>query len=73
MLYDITDPFAPRFVKYVNNRNFSGDPVTGTAGDLGPEGIVFIPASDSPTHKPLLVTASEISGTTTVYEITSNL
>lgn len=71
MVYDITDPFAPRFVQYVNNRNFSGNPATGTAGDLGPEGIVFIPGSDSPTHKPLLVTASEISGTTTVYEITS--
>ena len=70
MVYDISDPFAPRFVQFVNNRNFAGNPATGTAGDLGPEGVIFIPGSDSPTNKPLLVTASEISGTTTVYEIT---
>lgn len=68
-VYDITDPFNPRFVQYVNNRDFAGDAAAGTAGDLGPEGLLFIPESESPTHKPLLVVANEISGTTTVYEI----
>lgn len=68
-VYDITDPFSPRFVQYVNNRDFAGDAAAGTAGDLGPEGLLFIPGHDSPTHKPLLVVANEVSGTTTVYEI----
>jgi hypothetical protein len=38
------------------------------AGDLGPEGIKFVPASDSPTRTPLLVVGNEVSGTTTDYE-----
>lgn len=69
MVYDVTNPFAPRFVEYVNNRNFTGDPEAGTAGDLGPEGLLFIPRFASPTLRPLLVTANEISGTTTIYEV----
>lgn len=69
MVYDVTNPFAPRFVEYVNNRDFAGDPEAGTAGDLGPEGLLFIPRFASPTLRPLLVTANEISGTTTVYEV----
>ncbi|MCH6259105.1 fibronectin type III domain-containing protein, partial [Puniceicoccaceae bacterium K14] len=39
------------------------------AGDLGPEGMVFIPASESPNRKPLLVVASEVSGTTTIFDL----
>jgi DNA-binding beta-propeller fold protein YncE len=68
MVYDVTDPTAPSFVHYVNNRDFSGDPEAGTAGDLAPEGILFIPAADSPTGKPLVVTSNEVSGTVTVLE-----
>jgi hypothetical protein len=70
MVYDVTDPARPQFVEYTNNRNFEGDPEAGTAGDLGPEGLVFIPAGDSPTGGDLLVVANEVSGTTSVYGIT---
>jgi len=42
----------------------------GTAGDLGPEGFKFISAEQSPTGKPMLAAAHEISGTTALYEIT---
>ena len=69
MVYDITSPRDPEFVQYVNNRDFSGDAEAGTAGDLGPEGIVFIDAGDSPTGQPMLAVANEISGTTTLYRI----
>lgn len=67
--FDITDPRSPRFVEYVNNRDFAGDAAAGTARDLGPEGIDFVSADDSPTDRPLLVVGNEVSGTTTVYEI----
>ena len=70
MVYDVTDPARAQFVEYTNNRNFDGDPEAGTAGDLGPEGILFIPAGDSPTGADLLVVANEVSGTTSVYGIT---
>jgi hypothetical protein len=70
VIYDLTNPLAPEFVTYVNNRDFSGDAEAGTAGDLGPEGLVFIPASESPNGEPLLVVANEVSGSTTIYQIT---
>ncbi len=69
MVYDITDPAAPAFVQYVNARDFTGDAEAGTAGDLGPEGLVFISAADSPTGKPLLVVSNEVSGNVSVFEI----
>jgi hypothetical protein len=68
--YDITDPYAPLFVDYTNNRNFGADPATApAAGDLGPEGLLFIDAKDSPTNAPLLVIANEVSGTVTLYRV----
>lgn len=69
MVYNITDPYSPFFVQYVNNRNFKGNAAEGTAGDLGPEGLAFIKAKDSPNGKPLLVVANEVSGTTSIFEI----
>jgi hypothetical protein len=39
------------------------------AGDLGPEGVAFITAEDSPNGQPMLVVGNEISGTTTLYGI----
>ena len=50
MVYDITNPANSTFVQYINNRDFSGDAAAGSAGDLGPEGITFISAADSPTE-----------------------
>lgn len=65
---DVSEPSHPRILQYVNNRDFTAaDPAD--AGDLGPEGILFIPGSESPTQKPLLVVTNEVSGTTTVYRI----
>lgn len=69
MVYDITDPTKPEFIDYVNHRDSNGDPEAGSAGDLGPEGIKFISAADSPTDHPLLAVANEVSGTTTFYSI----
>ena len=70
MVYDITNPVAPSFVTYANNRDFSKPVTDPLAGDLGPEGIIFISEEESPNGNPLVVVANEISGTTTIYEIT---
>ncbi|MEM1044009.1 MAG: choice-of-anchor I family protein [Bacteroidota bacterium] len=65
--YDVTDPEAPMFMDYTNNRDFAGDAEAGTAGDLGPEGLRFISATDSPTGQPLLVVSNEVSGTVSIF------
>ncbi|MGD1704834.1 choice-of-anchor I family protein [Dapis sp. BLCC M229] len=85
MVYDVSNPTEPSFVQYINNRDFSvefdtnedGDPdptpeQLSAAGDLAPEGFVFISPEDSPNGEALLVVGNEISGTTTVYEFTPN-
>lgn len=69
MVYDITTPKNPFFVTYVNNRKFRVDAESPAASDLGPEGLTFIPAADSPNGTPLLVVGNEVSGSTTIYEI----
>jgi Ca2+-binding RTX toxin-like protein len=72
MVYDITNPNSPQFVQYLNNRDFSQNVQQPAAGDLGPEGLTFISAADSPTGLPLLVVTNEISGSTTTYAIAPN-
>lgn len=69
MVWDVADPLAPVLWGYVNPRDFSGDPMLGTADDLGPEGMLFIAAASSPTGTPLLVVTNEVSGTVSVYEL----
>ena len=72
MVYDVTQPESPFFVQYINNRDFAApdealENLEG--GDLGPEGLTFIPQADSPNGRPLLVVGNEVSGTTTIYEV----
>jgi 2',3'-cyclic-nucleotide 2'-phosphodiesterase / 3'-nucleotidase / 5'-nucleotidase len=69
MIYDVSDPLNPLFVEYVNNRDFIGDPEAGGAGDLGPEGLQFIPGADSPTGRAMLAVSNEVSGTTSLYSL----
>jgi hypothetical protein len=69
MVYDVSDPTAPVFIEYVNNRDFTVDTETASAGDIAPEGLKFVAAADSPTGNPLLLVANEVSGSTTVFEI----
>lgn len=69
MVYDLTEPYAPAYRSMAWNRNLTAKADTAEAGDLGPEGLIFIAAADSPVGKPLLVVANEVSGTTTVWQI----
>jgi hypothetical protein len=68
-VFDISSPAAPRFLTYINPRLFDGNPATGTADDLGPKKLIFIPDGQGPISVPLLVVANEISGSVSVYEI----
>jgi hypothetical protein len=56
MVYDVTDPMAPMFVQYMR-----------TPGDVSPEGVLFLPASVSPTGTAMLVVTNEVSNTVTLY------
>ncbi|MBM3685159.1 MAG: alkaline phosphatase [Actinobacteria bacterium] len=60
MSWDVTDPTAPTFAGLLQ-------PPTGT--DVSPEGMVFIPASQSPNRRPLLVVANEVSNTLAVWAV----
>jgi hypothetical protein len=59
MVYDISNPFEPFFVDYVNT-----SPI-----DIAPEGLVFIKEDESPNGKALIVVSHEVSNTTTIFEI----
>lgn len=81
MVYDITNPRAPHFEQYINNRNFAIDPAAActkgapkspacaAAGDLSVEGLLFIPAASSSIGVPLLVASHETSDSVTVFRI----
>lgn len=69
VVYDVTDPLRSRYIGQWWNRDFNAATNTAAAGDLGPEGIVFVEAANSPNGKPLLIVANEISGTTTIWQV----
>lgn len=69
VVLDVTQPSRARFVEYHNSRDFSADVERGAARDLGPEGLKFVPAGSSPTGRPLLLVANEVSGSTTAYDV----
>ncbi|MFN5845537.1 MAG: choice-of-anchor I family protein [Flavobacteriia bacterium] len=64
MIFNINDPSNPIYVGYHNNRSTS---LSGP--DLGAEGIITIPASDSPNGNDLVILANEISSTLSIYQM----
>jgi hypothetical protein len=69
MLYDLTDITKPKFLQYVNPRNFTETDIK-KQGDLGPEGFQFVSDEESPTGNPLLLVGNEVSGSTAIFELT---
>lgn len=74
MIYDITDPSNPVYKDYFNNRIFiksvndKEEIGLEKRGNIGPEGLCAIEAKDSPTGKPIVLVANEVSGTVQVIE-----
>ena len=72
LVIDVTTPTAPRIVSVYHD---SLEPTPRDAAfprDRGPEGLCFIGAAESPTGKPLLAVAFEVSGTTRIFEIVNH-
>jgi hypothetical protein len=60
MAFDLdATPGRARFAGYINTRD----------ADLGPEGVDFVSASDSPTGNPLVTVTNEITGTLAILEV----
>jgi DNA-binding beta-propeller fold protein YncE len=53
-VYNVTDVEAPVFLQWLN------------AG-VGPEGVLFVPAADSPNGKSLLIVSSEVDGIVKIF------
>ena len=64
MVYDVSDPTAPEFVSYQNTTDENGNAI-----DIAPEGLTFISAEDSPNGQPALVVTSEVSNSTTIFNV----
>ena len=57
LVYDISAIQSPRFVQLISHQ-----------GDEAPEGLLVIPAKESPNGKDLLIVTHEDSGTVTIYK-----
>ena len=66
MIFNVENPTNPVFVGYTNNRSTSA-----SGPDLGAEGIIFIPAAQSPNGNDILILANEVSSTLSIYQINS--
>lgn len=62
MVWNLGNPEEAKFVRYL----------APTAQDYGPEVLTFVSAADSPNGRALVLSANEVSGSVTVYEV-SNL
>jgi predicted extracellular nuclease len=61
MVWDLSNPEDARYVRYL----------PPTSQDYGPEVVTFISAADSPNGRALVLSANEVSGSVTVYEVSS--
>jgi hypothetical protein len=64
MVYDVTNPAAPVYQDYKNTRN-----IATYAGDNGAEGIIHIPAAESPDGQDWVILANEVSSTLSIYKL----
>ena len=78
--YDLSNPMEPVFQDYLNVRNWLVDETVPDEDDLdygpfmiqkglndGPESLIFVPASDSPIGKDILIAVAPLAGRMTTY------
>ena len=71
-MFDITNPTEPTFETYVNNRDTTLDD-ENPAGDLAPEGVIYIAPEDNATGTGLIIVANEVSSTITTYTLNNDV
>lgn len=64
MLFTISDPTAPQYLGYYNNRD-----VVTNGSDKGAEGLLYIEADASPNGKALLILSNEVSSSLTIFQV----
>lgn len=76
MVYNVSNPYNPKFITWENNRDYNAPhPSNPTPaqiaaiGDLGPEGLVHIPANVSPIGHDLIAITNEVSGSVTIFRV----
>ncbi|MFW2421102.1 MAG: choice-of-anchor I family protein [Porticoccaceae bacterium] len=70
MVYNVSNPETAEFVQYINTRDFTVSDVESSAvGDLGPEGLKFVSAEQSPIDTAMLIVGNEVSGTTAFFSV----
>lgn len=72
MVLDVSNPVQPALVQYFNDIDAGAAAKSGAAGDLAPEGLLFIPAADSPSGQPVLVSSNEVSGSVSLYSVAND-
>ncbi|GAG85001.1 unnamed protein product, partial [marine sediment metagenome] len=73
VVFNLEKPTDPKLVTVYHGSRYPGD-LVGMHGpapskDQAPEGILFIPADESASGKPLVIACFEVSGTTRVLEV----
>ena len=67
-IFDITDPKKPIFQEWLQMLPTKATPAKDVK-HWSPEGIVFVPAENSPSGKALIITSYELSGSLSIHQI----
>jgi len=67
-IFDITDPGNPIFQEWLQMLPTKATPAKDVK-HWSPEGIVFVPASKSPSGKALIITSYELSGSISIHQV----
>ena len=74
MAFDVSDPLAvdgtPLFWERSTTNYSATELPLADLGDISPESVAIVPAESSPSGFPLMVVSYELSGTTSVFQMT---
>lgn len=73
MVYDVTDPANAEFVQYITLPPLMGSIQLMKSAEgiefAAPEGLIYVPANESPNEEPLLIASHEFTGTVAMISI----